>query len=494
MLKAIACNFGFTKKSCVGLFFCFVTIVLFVLRKLSPEFAFFTVVSFLLIGTINIHCPKKLTVGLYVVWVVLGSVIALYISQMYFGVFWGLAKRRIILGIICCIIPFLVSFAITACVRFSVAFSFFLVLILSTVNYYVYMYQGNALSPFHFQSVGTALIVSDGYIIELAPIVAQTWICGILYVFLGFVLPSIKLKKSLLPRLASLFLLVSAVFIFFVGSTKIPVQMWGNLGGSENGYLLNFSIQLKQLRIKTPEDYSATLEKLSTQYTNSVNESSRTPNIIVVMGEAFSDLSVLGNSLHTNEEVLPFFASLTDNTIKGYALSSVFGGNTANSEFEFLTGNSLAWLPNGAVPYQQFIEDNNYSMISYLRNMGYHCVAMHPCDPTGWQRNIVYPKLGFTHSYFIDDYPRMDYVRNYVSDMEMVDYLIDRYYALKSNAPVFLFGVTVQNHGGYTYSGDHYTKTIELTDYSSDYPAGGFACTGDSLQLCLQPDLSAQHG
>ena len=33
-----------------------------------------------------------------------------------------------------------------------------------------------------------------------------------------------------------------------------------------------------------------------------------------------------------------------------YTSSSVFGGTTANSEYEFLTGNTTAFLPAGTVP------------------------------------------------------------------------------------------------------------------------------------------------
>ena len=78
-------------------------------------------------------------------------------------------------------------------------------------------------------------------------------------------------------------------------------------------------------------------------------------NIIVIMDEAFSDLSVDGD-LPLSGEQMPFIDSLTENTIKGYAWSSVFGGTTANSEYELLTGNSMAFLPASSVPYQLFIQ------------------------------------------------------------------------------------------------------------------------------------------
>ena len=72
------------------------------------------------------------------------------------------------------------------------------------------------------------------------------------------------------------------------------------------------------------------------------------PTIIAIMNESFSDLSVLGD-FDTNFELTPFMNSLQKNTIKGYALASVYGAKTPNSEWEFMTGNTMGFLPEGSV-------------------------------------------------------------------------------------------------------------------------------------------------
>lgn len=77
-------------------------------------------------------------------------------------------------------------------------------------------------------------------------------------------------------------------------------------------------------------------------------------NLIVIMNESFSDLTETFG-LETNEDPMPFLHGLTENTVKGTAYSSVFGGTTANSEFEFLTGNTMAFLPDGTVPFQMYV-------------------------------------------------------------------------------------------------------------------------------------------
>ena len=64
------------------------------------------------------------------------------------------------------------------------------------------------------------------------------------------------------------------------------------------------------------------------------------------------------------EDPTPYFNSLKNdpNAVVGLAASSVYGGNTPNSEFEFLTGITIGYMPNGAVPYMQYVDDPQYSL------------------------------------------------------------------------------------------------------------------------------------
>ena len=70
---------------------------------------------------------------------------------------------------------------------------------------------------------------------------------------------------------------------------------------------------------------------------------------------------------------------------------------------------------------------------------------------------------------FDTDYPYRDLIREFVSDREMYGYVLD---ALKNKTeePLFLFGITMQNHGDYIYTGENYTQTVFLEDYAMDHP------------------------
>ena len=68
-----------------------------------------------------------------------------------------------------------------------------------------------------------------------------------------------------------------------------------------------------------------------------------------------------------NMDPLPFIHSLKKNTIKGRDYVSVFGAGTSNSEFEAMTGNSMAFFPSGCNVYQQFMHNSTFSLPSYLK-------------------------------------------------------------------------------------------------------------------------------
>ena len=181
------------------------------------------------------------------------------------------------------------------------------------------------------------------------------------------------------------------------------------------------------------------------------------------MNEAFSDLSVFGD-FHASEDYMPFIHSLDKNVLKGHAYVSVKGGNTANSEFEFLTGDSMAFMPTGSVPYQQYVKSKIPSLASRLGELGYTTTAIHPYYGSGWNRNTVYPLLGFDNMIFKDAFTTPKKIRNYISDESAFQKIIDLYEEKGTDEKLFAFEVTMQNHGGYSKDTDDFRESVYLTD------------------------------
>ena len=236
------------------------------------------------------------------------------------------------------------------------------------------------------------------------------------------------------------------------------------------GTSVAFLMELKYISVDKPDGYRAdkAAALLASYDTAKETKPDRRPNIIVVMNEAFSDLSVLGDC-ETNQDYMPFLRSLqgSENTSTGWLNVSVLGGNTANTEFEFLTGHTMAFLPQGSVAYQQYVKNPTPSIPSHLKELGYQTVAMHPYYATGWDRNRVYPLLGFDEMHFLDDYSNINYVRKYTDDETCYRKIIDTY-EQKGDTPLFVFNVTMQNHSPYTENFPDFTPDVSVTGASSD--------------------------
>ena len=132
-----------------------------------------------------------------------------------------------------------------------------------------------------------------------------------------------------------------------------------------------------------------------------VSTAKKMPNIVVIMNEAFSDLRVLGE-IETDQPFLEYWDSLEENCIKGWANVSVFGGTTANSEYEFLSSDATALYQNPVIPYNNYFEQTDVyqSMVSVLKDQGYETTAFHPYLSSGWNRTQVYRAMQFDHIYF----------------------------------------------------------------------------------------------
>lgn len=347
-----------------------------------------------------------------------------------------------------------------------------LVLVIGLANYYVITFRGSPLVPWDILSVKTAASVAGGYSYALP---AKQVMLVVIFLLLLFAERYLKLelnRKQWIVRLASG---VGAIAVIcgmtwvvqqdtYVNKlTLYPFLFTPTVMYERNGFAVTFLMDLQYMSVEKPDGYNAEEAKdtlssyedgyqWTTDSKQTVESEEELPNIIVIMDEAFSDVGVLGD-FTASEDYMPFIHSLqkdADNTITGHLNVSVKGGNTANTEFEFLTGSTMAFLPAGSIPYQQYITTDQPSLASYLESLGYSTLAMHPYYATGWNRNKVYPLLGFDA--FLDQtfFPEATYVRGYVDDESCVDKIISLYQEKEDSAPFFLFNVTMQNHSPYT--------------------------------------------
>ena len=170
------------------------------------------------------------------------------------------------------------------------------------------------------------------------------------------------------------------------------------------------------------------------------------PNVIIIMSESFWDINKLEVDFSKNP--IAYFDSLKEESIHGDLYVPVFGGGTANTEFEVLTGLTMKNYPNDwHMVYREEIDYPLSSLASIFREAGYKTHAFHPYHSWYYERNEVYPKLGFEESIFMEDMEDADTHGPFISDEYVTDELIKLLESTKE--PVFNFTVTMQNHGPY---------------------------------------------
>ena len=366
--------------------------------------------------------------------------------------FQRMSDLKWVLNVLCCLVVYLVVQLFTNNAGLSCIISHTSLLSFAFINYFVYLFRGNEFTFSDIRSIGTGLSVAGNYKLQLNDRGAYAIFGAAL--FIAFVRKChVKFARAWQMRIIDAMLAAICVIIVGMAAYDVNTETWEQKGTYRNGYILNYILGIRDSFIAQPDGYSEeAIQKLEKKYSSNDKDYSKTdikdPTIIVIMNESFSDLSVLGD-LQTNIPLTPFIDSLKENTTKGYALSSVFGAKTPNSEWEYLTGNSMAFLPAGSVVYQQYISDTPTSIVSNLKDDGYTCVAMHPYYATGWSRNQVYPKIGYDEMHFIDDFNQTKILREYITDQELYDKIIERYESRGANEKLYLMGITMQNHGGY---------------------------------------------
>ena len=353
-------------------------------------------------------------------------------------------------------------------------------MIFGLVNHYVMLFRTTPFVPWDIFSINTAASVVSNY--DFTPstrVVVVSILFVVLIVLMHFI--NHKMKMSFYLRMIP-FAVVTICLCVFVNMLQdddfqtenylYPFLFTPGYMTQVNGMAVTFAMDLEYLAIDKPSGYNAdeAKEELAEYADAETVTSQKLPNIIVIMDEAFADLKVL-DEFYTNVDYMPFVHSMQngkENTVSGYLNVSVCGGNTANTEFEFLTGNTMAFLPTGSIPYQQYIKQDIPSLASYLSGLGYQTYAQHPYLASGWNRDKVYEWMDFDNMTFIDGYSSRKLIRNYISDESSFEQIKRTFEEKEDGKPAFIFNVTMQNHGGYSDTYSDFVNSVRTIDHKSN--------------------------
>ena len=355
---------------------------------------------------------------------------------------------------------------ISAAVASAVCFGFGL------ANHYVLSFRGRVIFPCDLLSLQTAWNVAGDYDYTWK---REVWLAFAILVAYWLLLALVGIAcrqkgRQPLPRrlaIATVSAIVLWSYIFYATPFLPTIGIWAQQWKTqENGFLLNFLAAVRYSFVEAPEDYSdEEIEEIANRVEELEKPDSpvtrRPQNLIVIMNESFADLEAVFPQLELNRDPLQNFHALKENTVRGNIISPVTGGGTANVEYEYLTGGSLDFLPDGTVAYQLYIYDGMPTISSQLKDLGYYNVAFHPYLSSGWNRTTVYPWLEFDLQLYDEDVESPHMIRDYISDHSNYQELFDLTESLTQ--PSFIFNVTMQNHSGYTQDWVNLERTAYVT-------------------------------
>ena len=376
-------------------------------------------------------------------------------------------------------------------------------LVLSLITYYKTLIAGEPLTLADFALTGRLGQIAGLNSDSIKPTATIVWAVALAIVWivlLFFFRRQMRLawRGSLITALASalafmlLFCLPSVVNFWFYAPTKAPV----NQGYSQTHVNRRCGVVLGLWRgvvyqDKLVDEYSqdsmeavlSRVEEASAHVTST--ERDQQPNVILILSESFFDVTKLDNVTY-DQDPLAGFHALQQEGVSGAFHTRTLGYGTCNIELELLTGINDKLLTYGENLSQW--PASRYTRLpsvpELLRRDGYYTAAIHTFSDEIYQREPRFLSMGFNQTFFTKDFWQIDadaakttdywgYLNTKIAgefygDDYMTDLLIQLYEQKKASGPVFLYGITMENHTPYTQNkykkyAYSWTSTQDLT-------------------------------
>lgn len=387
-----------------------------------------------------------------------------YLGQNGYSMFVSYFTHPLIavLNILPCVLLVYLAYFISG--RAWVAFTFpsALILILSAINYYKIQLRNEAFIAKDIAFFGEAAGVINNYTLSVTPRILATLFCVIFGVlFAVFLMKGVMKNKWV--RIIGVILVIAlcaALYVTVYTNDKVyskadnseGINIWSDLQVYiSKGFVYSFINSIPDAFPTLPEGYNEKdTETMLSAYSDGTIDESKKVDVISVMLEAYTDLTVFEN-LTIRDDVYAPMHELRDECIHGNIISNVFGGGTINTERGFLTG---------------YTESEDYSSATnsylyFLREQGYYTEGFHTGDDWFYNRENVEKYLGMENYYFLQDYNTTDR-----SDEFFFATLTDLYENRDKNVPYFNYSITYQNHGAYPDQWTYEESFLEKGDLS----------------------------
>ncbi len=330
-------------------------------------------------------------------------------------------------------------------------------LLCGIINNAVLSYRVTPLGAIDFQVAKMSLILVYLSPVQRILIYVTAAVSVIAMVALWIFGPKISGKMNFGRNVASILGLMIAVIVMTnVGlSADFLGNRFGDLVGAYNnyGFVYCFSSSVLDTGIDKPSGYS---KEMVDEVVNQLpevsvpSEDEVKPDIIMIQLESFLDPNLIkGAKFNTNPT--PVFTSLKENYTCGALHMPSYGGGTANSEFEVLTGMTLDAFGAGEYPYKTILQKVPCESLAFnLKELGYGTHAIHNHTGNFYDRDKVYPNLGF------DSFQSIEYMNNiertsygWCKDKILTNEILTAIDTDTEHESKFVWTVSVQGHGKY---------------------------------------------
>lgn len=283
---------------------------------------------------------------------------------------------------------------------------------------------------------------------------------------------------------------VSLCAVFFIAipvttsaaqNTNIVASYYSNLaqGYQDYGFVYSFSSSVVDRGMNKPDDYSE--DEINQIVSNVIANKEQTtvtaedaPNVILILLESFVDPYEF-NFMTLEKDPIPTFHMLEKNYTTGYCTVPVVGAGTANSEFEALSGMSMAFFGTGEYPYKTTLKQTDCEGAgSVFKSLGYGTHAVHNNGGNFYSRVNAFSMMGFDSftSKELMDITSWNPLGSWASDDILVSETIKTLDATP-NQPDFTYTITVGTHGDYPKD-----PVLDVVNY----PVGGIEDEGVTNQ------------
>lgn len=170
------------------------------------------------------------------------------------------------------------------------------------------------------------------------------------------------------------------------------------------------------------------------------------PDLVTIQSESFFDVRDVYPIV--NKDVLAGFDALCAEAISHGPLKvAARGANTVRSEFAFLSGLASDGLGvHRYNPYRRLVKGGFPTIASYLRDLGYRTICVHPYHREFYRRERVLPLLGFDEFIGIEAFDVAQKAGSYIGD-EAVGQYVSMLLRREDCRPMYVHVITMENHG-----------------------------------------------